>query len=198
MVQLDLNRLRETLRESAKEGEIQPLEPRRQVLVTREGQVRFGDEVNEAERRALSEVPQETFGTGVRTLFDALFGDSTASADRLASDRQTVRERLPRETVELRIDGVPTWVLPVRCEFGRRYKLALWFDGSEYQAKLVEPALEGTIDVITGHVFPDGTLCLRSPAGGMPTLEQAFGKSVLLINGLSVLRERGVFPFPSH
>jgi len=195
MTQLDLNRLRETLRDNAREGDAHPDEPRRQLLVTREGKLRFGNDVGPFEKRTLSEVPQQTFAAGVRNLLDSLFGRSPASEERLAADRQTARERLPRETVELTIAGTPTWVCPVRCEFGQRYKLAFWFDGSEYQAKLVEPALEGQFDVHTAHVFSDGRLCLRSPTGGMPTLDQAFAKSVLLVNGLTVLRERGVFPF---
>lgn len=187
---LDLNRLRDTIRENQRRGETRPDLPSQRILVDREGKVRFGDEVTESARE-LSEVPQQTFGG----ILDSLFGSSTASADRLARDREVAKRKLPFDTREAVQGCVTTFVYSVTDEFGQRYQLAAYFDGDEYMVKLVYPPLEGEIGVETGHVFHDGTLCLREPFGGMPTLEAAYARSVVLVNGLSVVRRGGQFPF---
>lgn len=197
MTQIDLNRLRQALNDRSRPGTNHPPRPGAQVFVDREGKVLLGDQLTPGQRAELSEVPKHVFGS-LRGLLDSLFGDSGAQADRLARDRETVRNRLPRDTREVVLDGVTSWVYWVRDEFGQDYQLAAYYDGDEYQVKLVQPALEGQFGVTTGHIFPNGRLCLRAPANGMPTLDGAFQQSVLLVNGLTALRQTGEFPFPSH
>lgn len=191
---LDLNRLRDTLRSNERTGDVLPERPSQKVLVDREGRVRFGDEVADGARDQYSVVPQNIFA-GV---LDALFGSSTAGSERHQRDRLTVREYLPSNTREVVQGELPLFMYDVIDEFGELYELAAYFDGDEYQVKLVWPELEEVFSVTEGHVFSDGRLCLRPPGNGMPRLKDAYARSVILVNGLTVLRRGGEFPFPSH
>ncbi|MFM7626022.1 MAG: hypothetical protein ACKO7G_06055 [Gammaproteobacteria bacterium] len=56
---IDLNALRDVVRQNQTNQERKPDEPSRQVMVDKEGNVRFGDQVSRNERA--TQVPQETF-----------------------------------------------------------------------------------------------------------------------------------------
>lgn len=56
---IDLNALRDVVRRNQANQDLNPTEPSRQVVVDKEGNVRFGDQVAANERR--TEVPQEIF-----------------------------------------------------------------------------------------------------------------------------------------
>lgn len=56
---IDLNRLRQVVRENQSSGVARPDDPARQVVVDREGNVRFGNEVSASE--PTTQIPQETF-----------------------------------------------------------------------------------------------------------------------------------------
>lgn len=56
---IDLNRLRETIRQNQTSGNATPSDPGRQVVVDKEGNVRFGDQVSGDQ--PVTQVPQETF-----------------------------------------------------------------------------------------------------------------------------------------
>lgn len=56
---IDLNALRDVVRQNQANQERKPDEPSRQVMVDKEGNVRFGDQVSRNERA--TQVPQEIF-----------------------------------------------------------------------------------------------------------------------------------------
>ena len=101
MASLDLNQLRNTLRENAQRGEARPSEPRRKIVVDRDGKIRYGDEVSSRDSRELSEVPQELFAA-LGELLRSLFVDdrdppwlTDYGGHRLDRDRAIVRAKLP-------------------------------------------------------------------------------------------------------
>ncbi|GAO03165.1 hypothetical protein PSR1_02048 [Anaeromyxobacter sp. PSR-1] len=115
---------------------------------------------------------------------------------RVLRDRARAEGSLPSSTRYLTVEGVGGWLFPIVSELGDPYQLFLWFDGGGYQVKLVEPQVLGRFDPHACHVFPDGRLCLSSdPGGGMPSLEDAYARSVLWCNGFSVFAREGRFPF---
>lgn len=61
---IDLNSLREVVRQNQTNNQRNPTDPSRQVVVDREGNVKFGDQVSSRERT--TQVPQETFAIGIR------------------------------------------------------------------------------------------------------------------------------------
>jgi hypothetical protein len=196
---LDLNQLRKTLIKNVQRGDARPAEIRTMVVVDRNGKIRCADEVNLNERRELSVVPQEVFA-GIREF--ALNSDtpelSDFGGDRLARDRAVVRDKLPEGTREIWVDGTTGWAYEINDEFNEPYVMMAYFDGSEYQVKVLEPAIEAHYGVKEAHIFSDGRLCLRPPAGGMPTLAEAYAKSVLWATGFTVCRRAGHFPWPCH
>jgi hypothetical protein len=62
---IDLNRLRDVVRQNQDSGTARPDDPSRQVVVDREGNVRFGNQVSATE--PVTQIPQETFAA-YRTL----------------------------------------------------------------------------------------------------------------------------------
>lgn len=77
----------------------------------------------------------------------------------------------------------------------------LYFDGAFYQVYVISPKLEDYwSNPHTGHIYPDGRICFGSEFGnGQPTLREAFAKSVLWANGISVARHGGgQFPFSAN
>jgi len=210
MANLDLNLLRRTLQENASSGQTHPIEPHRKIVVGRDGKIRHGNELGLADQRELSEVPQDLFAGLVSMLRQRLFGSQAVThvppvapvvrrpGGRLARDRAVVREKLPLGTKEISVAGTMGFVYQITDEFGESYTMVIYFDGSEYQVKVVAPEIEGHYGVAAAHVFSDGRLCLRPPAGGMPTLAEAYAKSVLWATGFTVFRRKKVFPWPSH
>lgn len=61
---IDLNALRDVVRQNQASQDTNPNEPSRQVVVDKEGNVRFGDQVAANERR--TQVPQEVFAAAHR------------------------------------------------------------------------------------------------------------------------------------
>jgi len=81
-------------------------------------------------------------------------------------------------------------------ELGDEYELFLYFDGGAYQVKVVSPDVEDGLSPHDCHLFADGRICLGDLAGGgMPTLEEAYARSVVWCNGFSVYLQNGKFPF---
>jgi len=88
------------------------------------------------------------------------------------------------------------WLYPLSSELGDRFELFLYFDGNAYQVKVVSPTIEGEIDAHACHLFGDGRICFgQADAGGMPTLTEAYAKSVLWVNGYSAYLRTSSFPF---
>ena len=181
MPQPDLNQLRETLFTNQQNREAIPQEPKKQVFVDKDAGIHTGDQVGR-DRQPLSEVQQDTFAT----------------RSRLGEDRQTVSEKLPDNTREIKTaEGITGWVFTFKCQMGNLYQLFLWFDGAYYQTKLVSPQLEDKWkSPHTGHLYSSGKLCLGNDyQNGMPSLEAAYAKSVLWATGMSVALKTGTFPF---
>jgi hypothetical protein len=123
-------------------------------------------------------------------------GTFAAGFTRVLRDQAVVEGKLPAETRYVSVDGARGWLYPVESELGDRYELFLYFDGSAYQVKVVSPDVEEGLSPHDCHLFPDGRVCLGDHAGGgMPTLEEAYARSVVWCNGFSVYLQRGRFPF---
>ncbi len=124
------------------------------------------------------------------------FGEYAARATREMRDRAAADGFLPPGSRFLAVDGARGWLCAVTSAAGDRYELFLYFDGSAYQAKVVAPDVEGCADRHACHLFPGGLICFGMDAGGgLPTLESAWAKSVLWVNGFSEYQRTGSFPF---
>ncbi len=111
-------------------------------------------------------------------------------------DRAIVEAKLPGSTRHVVADGVRGWIYGVATELGDRYELFVWFDGGAYQVRVVSPDVEGRCGLHACHLFPDGRICLGDDVtGGMPTLEEAYAKSVVWANGFSLYLRTSTFPF---
>lgn len=114
---------------------------------------------------------------------------------RVLRDKAQVEARLPPATRYLKVHGVRGWLYPVSTELGDVFNLFVYFDGSGYQVKVVDPDVEGRFDPHDCHIHPDGRICLTDEGGGMPSLEEAFARSVVWCNGFSVFLRDEHFPF---
>jgi hypothetical protein len=119
----------------------------------------------------------------------------TPTSTRLLRDQAIVDGNLPSSTRYLVVDGVRGWLFPIESQLGDQFLLFVYFDGSGYQVKVVEPEVRGH-DPHSCHLFPDARICLGAhPGGGMPTLGEAYSKSVVWCNGFSVFLRTSKFPF---
>jgi hypothetical protein len=115
--------------------------------------------------------------------------------ERETRDQFAAEGILPPGTRSVTVAGTSGWLYPVVNEQGDLFRMFLWFDGSAYQVKVVEPVLAHA-DPHASHLFPDARLCLAGyEGGGMPTLEGAFGRSVLWASGYGAFTRTGRFPF---
>lgn len=117
---------------------------------------------------------------------------------RLIRDRRMAQTCMPKNTKERKIGDATYWVYTFTCELGRSYTLACYFDGKEYQVKVLEPEMDAKYSVHDCHIFPSGRICLNPPANGATTLQEAYAKSVVWANGFSVFKEVGKFPFSEN
>lgn len=205
MPQLDLNKVRELLKESNQRGNTRPDDPKRRVVVNRNGCMKIGDEADRLGPDEGSIVPQEVFAAlwgprgGSRSQGRGGRAAAPARCDRrLDEDRETVKHKLPPGTREITLEGTTAFVYDITDELGQPYTMAVYYDGCEYQVKVIHPQVEGKYSITTAHVFNDGRLCLRPPAGGLPRLDEAYAKSVLWATGFTVFLQTGQFPWPSH
>jgi len=117
---------------------------------------------------------------------------------KLNDDRAFAKSNMPKAR-ELTIGGVTGFTYEFTCEFGTKYVMFAWFNGSRYKVKLVSPEVERS--VVTGfdahdkHLYPDGTICLEDSMQGCASLSDAYSRSVLWANGHSIYCQTGEFPF---
>jgi hypothetical protein len=179
---VDLNKLRERVLQNQDLGKSQPADLNQKILVNREGQIVEGGQSSSGQ--PLSEVRQDVF------------------AARLDEDRRTVSAFLPSNTSEITTsEGIRGWIYEITCEFRQKYKMFTYYDGAFYQVHVISPKLEDYWkSPHTGHIFVDGRICFGSDFGnGQPTLKEAFAKSVLWANGISIARQGNVpFPFSAN
>ncbi len=177
--QVDLNRLRETILNSQKQGKSLPARRDEKVYATQDGKIVTGDSTRPSEERQLSEVHQGTFAV------------LTA---RLQREQQIVNQKFPNNTNFFEVDGISGWFYTIYDEFSERYEMFAYHDGSVYQVKVVYPEVEGKYSPHNGHLYSDGRICFGT-SDGMPSLEQAYAKSVLWANGFTAFKESGLFPY---
>ena len=183
MSEPDLNILRSTLHDGQRTGNlIKPRDPKNKVLVDNEGGIHVGeDRQTQQNPDSVSEVQQDTFET------------------RLSADRRTINAKLPANTKEFKTaEGVTGWVYSFSCELGTRYKMFLYFDGSNYQVKVIEPRVENYWhDPHTGHLMGNGNICLMALTmmQMVAPIEAAYAKSVLWATGMSIAIKTGTFPW---
>jgi hypothetical protein len=179
MPQLDLNRLRETILENQQKNSALPARRDEKIYATPEGRIVSGESARPEQERRLSEVHQGVFAS---------------LATRLQRDREIVIDKFPANTKPMTVDGVNGWLYSIVDEFGQSYQLFAYHDGSVYQVQVVFPEVEGQYSPHNGHLYSDGTICFGDEHG-LPTLEQAYAKSVVWANGFTVFLRTGKFPF---
>lgn len=169
-----LDRIRDQMLQAQGSGAAGPQDPRQKIVADRNGRIGFEEDLSDG--RALSEVTQEVFAARVET------------------DRQTVAQYLPSTTREVDVDGITGWTYRFQNEFGEWFAMWAFFDGTLYQAVLVEPQAESRSGMHDKHLFSDGYLCL-SPRGGCKTLRDTYARSVMWANGYTTYKQTGKFPF---
>lgn len=180
---LDLNALRTRVIKNQTDGSTRPSDPSKTIVVQRDGSIHMGEDAPQA-AGPLTVVPQETF------------------ANRHEADRAIVSQFLPENTVPFRTDeGVQGYVYTIKTELLDEFTLFAFFDGANYQVQVIAPAVEARFNnPHDGHIFgKTGLICFGQAYGsGMPTLREAFAKSVLWANGMSVAIHTGHFPFSNN
>ena len=174
----DLNRVRALFHEAQKKDIAYPTDPDQQVSVDRHARILVG-----APSTPTNDKSRVQHGTW--------------AASRLERDQETARRKLPPTTKFLNDADLKGWAYSINTEMsGREFVMFAYFDGSNYQVKLISPEVEGKYNPHNAHLYRDGRLCLSESAGsGQPTLEEAYSKSVLWANGMDVLMAGWAFPF---
>src|SRR5207253_2157494 len=111
-----------------------------------------------------------------------------SSTERRKRDQRIVDAKLPHNTRFLSADGIDGWLYSITTEFADEYKFYVYFDGQHYMVRLVWPELEKEFTSShKAHLFlGEGRACLSQKYnGGMPTIDEAFAKSVLWAYGIS-------------
>ncbi|MFI9821056.1 hypothetical protein ACIHFC_11380 [Streptomyces sp. NPDC052013] len=182
----DLNELRDIIRRAQTGQDPYPRDPAARITVGRDGTIYRGDT---AADEPVSQVHHGTFAA------------PWTDRRRLAADQRFARTHMPEGTEYIDEPDVRGWAYSITTELDEHYTLFAFFDGREYRVKLVEPALEhlvlrNVIDGHDGHLYADGTICLsETPGAGLPTLEEAYSKSVLWALGMGFVRNGHRFPF---
>jgi hypothetical protein len=182
--QVDLNKLRETILSSQRQNDTLPTDKDRKIMINKNGQIIEGSKTDGDEKH-LSEVHQGVFAhTRVRA----------------KEERRIVREKFPNNTRMIEVDDIKGWFYSFKDEFGVLYKMYTYFDGNAYQVKVVSPEVEGKYDSIHDcHLYKDGRICFGDLyAGGLPSLELAFAKSVVWANGFTIFENTGKYPFSTN
>ncbi|MFI2640586.1 hypothetical protein [Streptomyces sp. NPDC018610] len=179
----DLNAVRDSFFASQRRSSEAPTVPDEQVYVDRTGRVRLG---TGTERDApLSKVPHGTFA-------------ALGKAERLAEERRVARRKLPENAYYEDTPGAEGWVYSITTEFGNTYVMCAGFNGTQYDVRLLEPALEDVpkLDQHGTHLYHSGKICLSSSLGsGVPDLETAYSRSAVWALGVDFVRLGHSFPF---
>lgn len=175
----DLNRLRDIIKHAQAEGNAYPANSSERITVGREGDIYTGDAPGNV---PLSKVQHGTFAVG---------GNRREEAD-----HRYARTHMPRNTTFIDQPNARGWSYSFTSQMGTLYTLFAYYDGRNYQVKLIEPQLEGKVGVHEGHLYRDGRLCLsENNSSGQPSLEEAYSKSVLWATGMDVVLQGYTFPF---
>ena len=179
-----LDRLAGTLRANQANGTAKPTDLTKQITVDSEAGIQFGDDPGNSTRR--TQLAQDTYS--------GMFAFS-----RHEREQQLVKKKMPENTrAHTTADGIDGWMFSFDCQFGQRYQMFLYYDGSYYQVMVISPRVEKYWDSPhTGHIFSDGRICMSGQfGGGQPSLDKAYAKSVIWATGLTAARRGGIkFPF---
>jgi hypothetical protein len=198
---LDLNRIRQLSLQNMSAGQAKPAEPAKQIVVDRNGNVKTGDSVAAGE--AVTQVPQETFASKARIDREVAHASKylPPPGPMLGRARGPNGENLWMVRIQT---STPT---PARYDDPKpgNFEFCLYYDANEggYVSQVVEPVLEAAWrNPHYGHLYPDGIICFGGSNGRtLPTLREAFAKSVLWAEGIAVMlasKEQGTaiqFPF---
>jgi len=181
-VNTDLNELRRRVLGNQDAGSIRPTEPNKAIVVERDGKIRLGDQPASSSGPA-TVVPQEIF------------------ANRIQIERATATNYMPSNTREITTkEGGTGFVYSFETELSDKFTLFAYFDGANYQVQVLEPQVEHRFrSPHTGHLFSNGRICFGNNYGsGMSNLRDAFAKSVLWANGMSIAMRTDHFPFSNN
>ena len=175
---IDLNALRSTILANQANNTVNPANPSRAIVVDKNAKIHLANEVPTGQEPAV--IQQDVFHA------------------RVDEERRVVTRFLPTTTRPMVVDGTSGWYFSFVCEFGSRYEMFAYFDGSFYQVNVLSPVVEEKFQSAhTGHIFKDGNICFGANYGsGRPTLEEAYAKSVLWANGFSAMLVAGDDKFP--
>lgn len=180
---LDLNALRDRVLSNQNTGTVRPNDPAKSVTVDREGKMHFPTQPDKA-IGPQSQIPQETFAASME------------------DDIATASQFLPTNTKQITTnEGVVGFLYTFNTELGDQFTLFAFNDGASYQVQVVSPKVEDRFNnPHDGHIFPNsGKICFGSAYNaGMPSLRDAYAKSVLWANGMSVAYRTGKFPFSNN
>lgn len=116
--------------------------------------------------------------------------------ERATRDLRLMTQRAPHAEARWHGERV-IWVETITTKLGDQYRLAFYYDPaiSDYRARVLEPKLEGLYSVVEGHLFPDGTICLRGDSDPrFANVSEARARAVLWCLSFGVYRRSGVFP----
>jgi hypothetical protein len=180
MAQISLDKLRETILANQAQGQSNPADPGRAIVVGKEGNIQLASNLSPAQEREFAKVQQDVFHA------------------RIDQEQNTVRQFLPRSTSYKLVDGVSGWRFSFACEFGTKYEMFAYFDGAFYQVLVMSPEIEDRFQSAhTGHIYKDGNICFGvAYNSGRPTLEEAYAKAVFWANGFSAMLLSGDSTFP--
>lgn len=178
--QVSLDRLREVILENQAKGKTNPTVPAERVVV-KDGRINLASNLRPDEQREAIQIQQDVFHA------------------RLEEEQRAVVRFFPRDTALADVDGIKGWSYSVVCEFGQRYEMFAYFDGTYYQVAVLTPEIEKRFQSPhTGHIFSSGNICFgTSFNNGRPTIEEAYAKSILWANGFSsmLVAHDETFPF---
>lgn len=180
--QIDLNKLRETIKANQRANNPIPADQSKKIMVTKDGKIVEGNQAAANKDRQLSEVHQGVFAF---------------SRMRLNQEKEIVKEKFPPKTKMVEVDTIKGWLYSFEDEFGRWYTMYAYFDGEVYQVKVVEPEVEGKYQSVHDcHLFYDGRICFGNGRNaGLDSLEHVYAKSVIWANGFTVFEQTRKYPF---
>ncbi len=175
---IDLNELRDRILANQQSGQPRPASNSKRVFVDADGRLVPGEVAAQNPGREIAEVPQHVF----------------AASARLAEESAVVAQSFPRGTRLLEVDGHPGWLYSFTSELGDEFQLFVYYDQGLYFVQVVSPPIEGRFGAHDAHLYPNSVICLCQEVG-LPSLKEAYAKSVLWANGFSIFQRTGHFPF---
>lgn len=178
MRNVDLNELRDRILANQQSGQPRPASNSKRVFVDADGRLVAGEVAAQNPGREIAEVPQHVF----------------AASARLAEESAVVAQSFPRGARLLEVDGHPGWLYSFTSELGDEFQLFVYHDQGLYFVQVVSPSIEGRYGAHDAHLYPNSVICLCQEVG-LPSLKEAYAKSVLWANGFSIFQRTGHFPF---